>query len=331
MFFSCLLVFTLAVAAIRRYFLARRHMKSEFQGPRRKGDGPVIRSAKEIARNAAADDAVALSEVFAASTSAQSVKAAHNEPVIQIGDERSRESDHDHVEALRLLPPLRVLTDEEIIRLASQVRLVAVPCGETLFAAGDAATTAYVIKCGNVSLLHDNDGGSDSSSRSLSSGDFFGEQALEVSETYGCTAISTSACQLWILEREKLSITLTSAQELVKRSSFQNVSLKTAATAALLATSLRREAPGAQPVQLRGVADSAPSLIPQQQAPLSLMASYSIPLPSSSSLPAFADHAASSQQAECAGASAAAGGASRVPRSLLKKHAMLFDSDTSAV
>jgi hypothetical protein len=305
-------------------------MKSDFQGPRRKGDGPIIRSAKEIARNAVPDDAVAASEKFAASTSAQSVQAAHAHPVIQLGEEPHREDDRDYIQALRLLPPLRVLSDEEIFRLAAQVRLVAVPCGETIFAVGDAATTAYVIKSGSVSLLLGNDGGGDNISRSLSSGDFFGEQALEVTETYSCSAIATSACQMWILEREKLSITLTSAQELVKRSSFQNVTLKTAATAALFATSLRREAPGAEPVQLLGVADTVPSLIPQQQAPLSLMTSYSIPRPSSSSLPAFADYAASSQQAE-ANASAASAGASRVPRSLLKKHAMLFDSDTSAV
>jgi CRP-like cAMP-binding protein len=346
MFFSCFLVFTLAVVAIRRFFLGRRHSKSEFQGPRRKGDGPVLRSASEVAADAAAVDAVAIAEAFRSSNAALQVKPSDIiVPQLEPRDcEQLADIDHDYVSALKLLPSFRGVTAQELERLAQHVRRVAVAAGETIFRAGDAANTVYIIKDGSVSLISaandDTDIGSD---RQLTTGDFFGEDCLEFAEMYCSTAVATTACQMLILERSKVALSLPGAR-LTKQSSPSNVSLKSASTAALFASSvsLRDRTPT---FELPGVSYSAPSPLPQQQAPLALVSlpSYSIPQPSSSL--SFEPHAeprsnwqhsdsvapASASAAAPASSAAATGSAARVPKSLLKKHAMLFDSDSSAV
>ncbi len=341
MFFSCFLVFTLAVVAIRRFFLGRRHLKSEFQGPRRKGDGPVLRSASEVAADAAAVDAVALAEVFRSSNAALQVKPLV--PQLEAHDsEQLADIDHEYVSALKLLPSFRDATAQELERLAQHVRRVAVAAGETIFRSGDAANTVYIIKDGSVSLqsaaVDDTEMGSD---RQLTTGDFFGEDSLESAEMYSSTAVATTACQMLILERSKVALSLPSTHALAKRSSPLNVSLKSASTAALFVSSLslRDRTPT---FELPGVSYSAPSLLPQQQAPLALVPSYSIPQPSSSL--SFEPHAEprsnwqhsdsappTAPAAAPASSAAATGSAARVPKSLLKKHAMLFDSDASAV
>jgi CRP-like cAMP-binding protein len=344
MFFSCFLVFTLAVVAIRRFFLGRRHLKSEFQGPRRKGDGPVLRSASEVAADAAAVDAVAVAEVFRSSNAALQVKPLGTiVPQLEAHDsEQLADIDHEYVSALKLLPSFRDATAQELEQLAQYVRRVAVAAGETIFRSGDAANTVYIIKYGSVSLqsatVDDTEMGSD---RQLTTGDFFGEDSLEFAEMYSSTAVATTACQMLILERSKVALSLPAPHALAKRSSPLNVSLKSAATAGLFVSSLslRDRTPT---FELPGVSYSAPSPLPQQQAPLALVPSYSIPQPSSSL--SFEPHVeprsnwqhsdsapANASAAAPASSAAATGSAARVPKSLLKKHAMLFDSDASAV
>ncbi len=192
MFFSCLLVFVLAVLAIRRFFLGRRHLKSEFQAPRRKGDGPIIRSAKQTAAGAAATDAVAIAEAFESSSAA--LQATESDVAVKSQHEIAsapQNAEHEHVAALRRLPQLSVVTDQELARLAQHVRLVAVTSGETLFRAGEPANTAYIIKSGSVALSGGFDDGVDEiGSRQLATGECFGGEALELTETCAAPAVS---------------------------------------------------------------------------------------------------------------------------------------------
>ncbi len=340
MAFSCLLAFTLSVAAIRRYFLGRRHLRSEFQGPHRKGDGPVSLSEKQIAVDFAANDAVAVTEVFAVANSALSVASSDVDVKVRNDVQRSDSNDHEHVIAIKRFSAMKSASDEEVARLAQHVRTVCVAAGETIIAAGAVASTAYVIKSGSVSLLPGSDAeGDETRMRQLYCGDYFGEQALETTETYRRTAIAISACQLWILERSKLALALSSTQELSKRTVFNNVSLKSAATAALTTShlSLKHGSSRAEPVELHGVSQAAPSLVPQQQAPSALVSSYAIPRPQpSDSHPSISSYtgvlqASSQTDVQEAAASAFGSGAAvaRVPKSLLKKHAMLFDSESN--
>jgi hypothetical protein len=352
MAFSCLLVFTLAAAAIRRYFLGRRHLKSEFQGPRRKGDGPIARSEKQIAAESAAIDAVAVKEVFSVANAALSVAASDVDVNVHVAQGTHRRSaiDNEHAAAVRRFPSMKSASDEEVARISQHIRLVCVAPGEHIFTAGSAANTAYVIKSGAVSLLSGADeNGNEGSRRQLSDGDWFGEQALETTETYSSTAVATSECHLWILERSKVALALPSSQELSKRSVFQNVSLKSVAAAALVSSHmfLRHSTPEASSVELVGVSQPAPSLVPQQQAPSALISSRAAAWHQPPHLDLSFGHAAASlqasslEQAQVAAAASAAiaggggggggggGAVSRVPKSLLKKHAMLFDSESN--
>jgi CRP-like cAMP-binding protein len=341
MAFSCLFVFTISALAIRKYFLGRRHLKSEFQGPRRKGDGPIQRSEKQIAADSAAVDAVAVAEKFASSGAELEVGTSDDAVLVELDAHRPSSIEHDHVTAVRRFPAVSSASDQEIARLAQHVRVVSLAAGETIFSAGTPAGTAYVIKSGSVCLLPsagDDTGGN--GSRQLVSGDFFGEEALDTTEVYGITAVATAACQLWILERTKVALALSSAHELSKRSIFNNPTLKSAAAAALVASSLAQKhmAARAQPVELLGVSHAAPTPVPQQQAPSSLMSSYAAPTSHTSPLYSSAAGTLVSMQAlplkqgqEAAVPSASGAAASRVPKSLLKKHATLFDSDSNVL
>jgi CRP-like cAMP-binding protein len=229
-------------------------------------------------------------------------------------------------------------SDQEIARLAQHVRVVSLAAGQTIFSAGAPAGTAYVIKSGSVCVLGDDAG--DIGSRQLVSGDFFGEEALDTREAYGTTAVATDACQLWILERTKVALALSSSQELSKRSIFNNPTLKSAAAAALVASSLAQKhmASRAQPVELLGVSHAAPTPAPQQQAPSSLLSSYAAPASHTSPLHSFAAGTLAGVQVpplkqgqDAAAPSASGAAASRIPKSLLKKHATLFDSDSNVL
>jgi CRP-like cAMP-binding protein len=331
MAFSCLLTFTLAVAAIRRYFLGRRHLQSEFQGPRRKGDGPISRSEKQIAAESVATNAIALTEKFAVDKAALSVEVA-DVVVKELQDSQFPSStDHEHVAAIRHFPSLQTASESELQRLSQHVRLVSLAAGETIFTAGAVASTAYVIKTGSVSLVTSgvDNVGHEAFTKLISAGDPFGEEALESAEVYSCTAVATCACQLWILERNKMALALSSAQELAKRAVFHNVTLKSVATVARTSAHLSLNHGGirTEPVELLGLSVAAPSLLPQQQAPCSLISTRADlreqPLDFSSSM------SNSSAVLQESLPSAAGGSVSRVPKSLLKKHAMLFDSESN--
>ena len=320
MAFSCLVLFFAALFAIRRFFLGRVHLQSEFQGVRRKGDGPIIRSANQIAADATAVKAVAVAAGFASSVDAAPVTVRESD--VDVGFEKEEiavggEGFGDQIDALRRFPLLGGATAQELALLAQHVRLVAVPVGEAIFSAGDLANAAYVIKSGTVLLVSSHEEDDTSSSRKeLVAGDFFGEQALGTAQIHTSTAIVNCDCQLWVLERSALGKTLAGTQELSKRRSTRVQSFD---------DSLRLPAAGVS-FELLGLSDTAPTLVPQQQTPAFLM-----PPPSAaqhapaSHLPAQFTDAALEQHSQPAVRAAATGGAARVPKSLLKKHAGLFD------
>ena len=328
MFFSCLLVFTLAVVAIRRYFLGRRHLKSEMQGPRRKGDGPIIRSKKD---SSAAAEATAIAAVTTADTFASSIATSAVKPSALKNDDKPQQhtdADHEYVAALRQIPLLAAVTEKDLARLARHVRVVAAAAGDVIFSAGDVAATTYVLKSGSVTVSsEEND-----DTMQLKSGDAFGEQALQLStEVYSGSAVAATACQLWTLDRLKVSSELPRLVNETKTSS-----MKSAAAAVMFSSSMAKthSAASSLAVELHGLSHSAPTLLPQQQAPSSLLSTHAARRPLSSA-PLHTNHDNSQLETgslpQPPGDASASGGAARVPKSLLRKHAMLFDSDSSAV
>jgi hypothetical protein len=328
MFFSCLLVFTLAVVAIRRYFLGRRHLKSEMQGPRRKGDGPIIRSKNDssTAAEAASIAAVTTADAFASSVATSAVKPS--DVKIDEKSEKRIDADHDYVEALRQISLLAVVTEKDLVRLARHVRVVAAAAGDVIFSAGDVAATIYVVKTGSVTVSsEEND-----DTLLLKSGEVFGQQALELgTEVYSSSAVAETACHLFSLDRLKVSSELPRLVIETKTSS-----MKSAAAAVLFSSSMAKthSAASSQAVELHGISHSAPTLIPQQQAPSSLLSTHTAPRPLPTP-PLHPNHDNSQLETgslpQPPGAAPASGSAARVPKSLLRKHAMLFDSDSSAV
>jgi hypothetical protein len=327
MFFSCLLVFTLAVAAIRRYFLGRRHLKSEMQGPRRKGDGPIIRSKKDAS---AAGEAAAVAAVSTADTFISSIATPHaklSDVKINRNSDEHAAADHEYVVALRKIPLLADVAEKDVALLAQHMRVVAASAGDVIFSEGGAATTVYIVKSGIIRVSsHDSD-----EAPPLKSGDFFGQQALQLSTfAYSSSAVAQTACVLLSLDRRAVCNELPRLLQEKKPSS-----LKSAATAVLFATSSANahSTPSSHAIELHGLSHSAPTLVPQQQAPSSLLTTNAALRPHSSAAPPANRSTSQLETGTLSqpGDVVASSGAARVPKSLLRKHAGLFDSDSSAV
>jgi CRP-like cAMP-binding protein len=324
MLFSCLLTIFIAAAAIRKYFLSRRHLDSEFKGPHRKGDGPITRPVKN-------DDSatiIAVEDKFAASASQLAASEVRVSPLSHPDELPASDADEsERITVLRCFPQLAAVDEAELRRVASRLLLVCVAAGDAIFIAGSAATTAYYIKDGIVEVSGAFSSVSDGDVRRLSSGDVFGLAALEIAAPHSTSAVAVSMCRLWALVREEVAALLPALQHAGDRSTFHNVSLKSAAAAALFASSIGGRAASQPAVQLHGASSAAPSLVPQQQTPSALLCNVSPPSPVF--MPG--GHAPSTASQDNPAPPSAAAKTSRLPKSLLRKHAALFDSESRAL
>jgi CRP/FNR family transcriptional regulator, cyclic AMP receptor protein len=82
------------------------------------------------------------------------------------------------------------------------------PAGSVIFHAGDASTSAYLIRSGTVELLSDSSG-SAASLAQLGPGEVFGEMSLIEERPHALTARAASAVQLSSLTREEFELLLT--------------------------------------------------------------------------------------------------------------------------
>ncbi len=106
---------------------------------------------------------------------------------------------------LAQVPLFAQLVPEELDKLAALLRPHRYRAGEVVFHEGDAGTTLYIVKDGEVKVVLGSAEGKEVILALLGRGDFFGELALLDGQPRSADAVATTDTSMLILNREEFS------------------------------------------------------------------------------------------------------------------------------
>ena len=115
----------------------------------------------------------------------------------------------DLVAAMRPVPILQPLTDEELLILAKRVHSKYYGRGELLVRQGDEGDSFFVITSGRVAVSVKDEKGQSTVVTYLARGDFFGEGSLLTGEPRTATITTTQDTKVILIDKESFSEILT--------------------------------------------------------------------------------------------------------------------------
>lgn len=121
---------------------------------------------------------------------------------------------HEAEECVRLVPIFENLPDAAVTQVAGLVRDHSFSAGEYLFAAGDDATTLFIIANGQVKVTQDTLSGREQMLRLLTAGDFDGEAVLFTQGEYNTTGLALTDVQACTITRADFQALLQATPEL---------------------------------------------------------------------------------------------------------------------
>lgn len=122
------------------------------------------------------------------------------------------EQQADKAAALKNVPFLRSLNDEDINRIALNVRTMEAEPGRVLIEQGQSGSSLYVLLEGRLSVERDHH-----QVAIREAGEFVGELSLLLGEPCNATVTAVDDCRLLVLERRAFNALLDSAPSLTKR------------------------------------------------------------------------------------------------------------------
>jgi CRP-like cAMP-binding protein len=120
---------------------------------------------------------------------------------------------HSLVQALRVVPALATLGDNELLKIVGASVNLSWPAGTTVFEQGTPGDALYIVLSGEVSIL-DVSSGEDVEIARIGPGDSFGEFSLLLDGSHSKNARARRDTELMVLPKESLQELLTANPEL---------------------------------------------------------------------------------------------------------------------
>jgi CRP/FNR family cyclic AMP-dependent transcriptional regulator len=107
----------------------------------------------------------------------------------------------EHITLLQRQPLFGELDQAQLERLVSYAKTTDVPAGTTIFSKGDPGTALFAIRSGTIKITVPSADGREAVFNLLQDGDIFGEIALLDGRPRTADAVTTTACNLLVIER----------------------------------------------------------------------------------------------------------------------------------
>jgi CRP-like cAMP-binding protein len=110
----------------------------------------------------------------------------------------------DPVDVLRRTPILRLLSNHDLVELASHLEHLSFADGEHIIRQGEEGDSMYFIVHGEVAISFRSEDGREREASTMEAGDFFGEASLLTGESRGASAIARSRVDCYRLNKSGL-------------------------------------------------------------------------------------------------------------------------------